>query len=172
MRCAERLFKILSTSKYEHILKWSENGNSFIIFDRDAFKSEVFPKILADYQKQRLVDFTGFFRNRGFTRNHHVLGEEFRHPFFLRGQKNILKLCNKNHNKKKEIPDLYSEVSSEHAIQLNDIKELKQNNNDLEIYLKILSNSNEIAWMLIKELVKHHDITDPEITNDVNKILF
>lgn len=94
------LFLLKTFSILEHsdptIITWSEPGDSFIVIDPDRFGAEVIP-IHFKHNKfssfVRQLNFYGFRKVKG-TLN--VVGEseqhswEFRHPFFLRGQPDVL----------------------------------------------------------------------------------
>lgn len=151
----ERLYNILMQNRYENILRWSDSGESFIIMDRTAFKENVYPELMIS--RKSLIDFTGFFRSRGFKRNGNILGDEFTHLFFKRGERKMIRLCNKRNRLSNEIGVFtqLTEIAKVHSNQLVELQQLRQQNNDLNLYLSILRTTNDMSDHFISEMEKY-----------------
>ena len=90
-----KTFSILETSDVE-IVTWSEAGDSFIVLDPQRFSAEVIPTYFKHNKFTsfvRQLNFYGFRKVKGklnFTGKSEQHSWEFKHPFFKKGQPNLL----------------------------------------------------------------------------------
>ncbi|CAM9464786.1 unnamed protein product, partial [Ectocarpus fasciculatus] len=90
-----KTFSILETSDVE-IVTWSEAGDSFIVLDPERFSAEVIPTYFKHNKFTsfvRQLNFYGFRKVKGklnFTGKSEQHSWEFKHPFFKKGQPNLL----------------------------------------------------------------------------------
>jgi HSF-type DNA-binding len=143
----KKTYKILNEGKFQNIISWNDDGNSFIIKDLESFTNSVLPS----YFKHK--NFASFVRQLNMY-DFHKLKEnslEFVHPLF---QRNNISLLKEIHRKNIENPSSKSNnitVSDRIEKFLSQQNQLQDLLNKLERDYDIISEQNQI---LIQELIR------------------
>ncbi|RCI11291.1 hypothetical protein L249_7125 [Ophiocordyceps polyrhachis-furcata BCC 54312] len=101
----QKLSSFLEERKNEDLIRWSENGDSFVVLDEDEFARTLIPELFkhnnyASFVRQ--LNMYGFHKRVGLSDNSMRASErknktpsEYYNPFFRRGHANLLWLINK-----------------------------------------------------------------------------
>ncbi|RDA88459.1 hypothetical protein CP532_6679 [Ophiocordyceps camponoti-leonardi (nom. inval.)] len=101
----QKLSSFLEERKNEDLIRWSENGDSFIVLDEEEFAKTLIPELFkhnnyASFVRQ--LNMYGFHKRVGLSDNSMRASErknkspsEYYNPFFRRGHPNLLWLINK-----------------------------------------------------------------------------
>ncbi|CAK7232190.1 Heat shock transcription factor [Sporothrix curviconia] len=101
----QKLSSFLEEAKNTELIRWSENGDSFIVLDEDEFAKTLIPELFkhnnyASFVRQ--LNMYGFHKRVGLSDNSMKASErknkspsEYYNPYFRRGHPNLLWLINK-----------------------------------------------------------------------------
>ncbi|KAL8717730.1 MAG: hypothetical protein Q9225_005056 [Loekoesia sp. 1 TL-2023] len=104
----QKLSSFLDESRNTDLIRWSENGNSFIVIDEDEFARTLIPELFkhknyASFVRQ--LNMYGFHKKVGLSDNSMRASErknkspsEYYNPYFKRGRPNLLWLIHKPKN--------------------------------------------------------------------------
>ncbi|KAJ4177594.1 Heat shock transcription factor [Fusarium falciforme] len=101
----QKLNRFLAERKNEHLIRWSEKGDSFIVLDEDEFAKTLIPELFkhSNYASfVRQLNTYGFHKRVRLSDNSMRAGvrknknpSEYSNPYFRRGHQNLLGLINK-----------------------------------------------------------------------------
>ncbi|KAM3556375.1 hypothetical protein MY1884_005106 [Beauveria asiatica] len=106
----QKLSSFLEERKNEDLIRWSERGDSFIVFNEEEFAKKLIPELFkhnnyASFVRQ--LNMYGFHKCVGLSDNSMRASErknkspnEYKNPYFRRGHPNLLWLINKPKGKK------------------------------------------------------------------------
>lgn len=85
----QKAFEIFSEPSFEHICGWGETNDTIFIKDIDTFAKEILPKY---FKHSNYSSFTRQLHKYDFHKTvHNPRHGEFKHPYFLRGQPQLMK---------------------------------------------------------------------------------
>ncbi|KTG37679.1 hypothetical protein cypCar_00029181 [Cyprinus carpio] len=92
-----KLWTLVEDPDTDPLICWSPNGNSFHVIDQGRFSKEVLPKY---FKHNNMASFVRQLNMYGFRKVVHIEqgglvkpekdDTEFQHPYFIRGQENLL----------------------------------------------------------------------------------
>lgn len=86
----QKSFEILENKEYESIIHWMANGREFAIKEIDEFQDHILPKF---FRHRNINSFIRQLNMYGFHKSRKDPSKNiFSHPFFLRGQPQLLHL--------------------------------------------------------------------------------
>lgn len=159
-------YKMIENEDKEGIIKWGNDGNSFIIEN-----TEEFLKVLPKYFKTK--NYSSFVRQLNMYDFHKIKNldgyHEFKHPIFKRG--NIEKL----HTIKRKINeynDILDQFKGDKKIIINEYHKLRKNYDDIEESLTIIASQNKRLVESNKDLVCQLYFFKKEYEIRMRKLLF
>jgi len=139
-----KTYEIVNDPTCDHIISWSESGQSFIIHDIPGFLSEVVPK---HFKHNNLASFIRQLNIYGFQKvgNKHVC--EFRHDFFHAKEPHLLTQIRRKtpSAKRMRFDDDDDGLPKTEAI-LTELLQLKQRQDLMEMNLVQVMNTNDSLW--------------------------
>ena len=149
-----KTFKILNDSKFDSIVSWNEDGNSFIIKNLHSFATIILPQ----YFKHK--NFASFVRQLNMYDFHKVKENslEFMHPLFQKSNYGLLKEIHRKNTEiqkknndipiiKEESNDLFNRIQ---RVQIQQVQ-MRDVLNTLEKEYNVMVEQNQ---MLVEELAK------------------
>ncbi|KLO18591.1 hypothetical protein SCHPADRAFT_819769 [Schizopora paradoxa] len=190
----QKLYEMVSNSSTNHLIKWSDAGDSFVVLDHERFARDVLPRW---FKHNNFASFVRQLNMYGFHKIPHlqqgVLKSEtetelwnFEHPSFRRNQPDLLCLI----TRKKQVPDRAGGEPGHGDIRetltgaiggdavppgtvmdvntiMNGITSLKRHQAAISSELNDLKSSNQILWQEALAARERHD----KHQQTINKIL-
>lgn len=98
----QKAFEIFSEPAFEHICGWGESNDTIFIKDIDAFAKEILPRY---FKHSNYSSFTRQLHKYDFHKTvHNPRHGEFKHPYFLRGQPQLMKHIQRKIYVNKKVP--------------------------------------------------------------------
>eukprot|EP00096_Caligus_rogercresseyi_P011998 TRINITY_DN489_c1_g1_i1.p1 TRINITY_DN489_c1_g1~~TRINITY_DN489_c1_g1_i1.p1 ORF type:complete len:456 (+),score=196.40 TRINITY_DN489_c1_g1_i1:548-1915(+) len=182
-----KLWKMVDDPSTDHLIDWSEEGNSFIIHNQADFAQRLLPYY---YKHSNLASFVRQLNMYGF---HKVLGidsgglksergdqMEFAHTYFLRGQGHLLDQIkrkistgkNSGGSQAQSFSTTYApNVKSEHVTEvLNEVSLIKDKQDEMDGKLDSMKKENEALWREVVTLRQKHQ-SQQKIVNKLIQFL-
>ncbi|TFK94808.1 hypothetical protein K466DRAFT_579695 [Polyporus arcularius HHB13444] len=172
-----KLYEILSDPANEHLIKWSEAGDSFYIYNQDRFAREVLGKWFKHQNFSsfvRQLNLYGFRKisalQQGLLRMDNDETIQFAHPYFHRGQPDLLALIQRkrhpaNHAEDGPLGLLQAPPSQDGKLQaqavdvrsiVEGINTIRRQQQAISAELSALKQSNDALWKDAIEARERH----------------
>ncbi|XP_071487520.1 heat shock factor protein-like [Diadema antillarum] len=154
-----KLWLLVDDKNTDEYIRWSAEGDSFIVSDQVMFASAVLPYFfkhnnMASFIRQ--LNMYGF-RKRSSLEDGALKTDrkdiEFQHPHFLKGKINQLQLIKRKGTNKDETKLKPSEVGK----MLSDVREMKGKQNNITSKLESMKNENQALWREVVSLRQRHE---------------
>uniref|UniRef100_A0A8C2KSF9 Heat shock transcription factor 1 n=1 Tax=Cyprinus carpio TaxID=7962 RepID=A0A8C2KSF9_CYPCA len=149
-----KLWTLVEDPDTDPLICWSPNGNSFHVIDQGRFSKEVLPKY---FKHNNMASFVRQLNMYGFRKVVHIEqgglvkpekdDTEFQHPYFIRGQENLLE----NIKRKVTTVDIFNTSSLHNEALWREVATLRQKHaqqqkvvNKLIQFLITLARSNRV----------------------------
>ncbi|XP_042201577.1 heat shock factor protein 1 isoform X7 [Callorhinchus milii] len=159
-----KLWTLIEDPDTNELICWSASGNSFHVFDQGRFAKEVLPKYfkhnnMASFVRQ--LNMYGFRKVVNIEQGGLVKPEkddtEFQHPYFLRGQDQLLE------NIKRKVTSVSAVKPEEIKVRtddvgkiLTDVQLMKGKQENLDSKLMTMKHENEALWREVASLRQKH----------------
>ncbi|XP_051948410.1 heat shock factor protein 1-like isoform X3 [Xyrauchen texanus] len=159
-----KLWTLVEDPDTDPLICWSANGNSFHVFDHSRFSKEVLPKY---FKHNNMASFVRQLNMYGFRKVVHIEqgglvkpekdDTEFQHPYFIRGQDNLLEnikrkvttVSNIKHEDLKFNPNDMSKM-------ITDVQLMKGKQESMDSKISTLKHENEALWSEVATLRQKH----------------
>ncbi|XP_026530406.1 heat shock factor protein 3-like isoform X1 [Notechis scutatus] len=156
-----KLWTLVEDPGSDDVISWSRNGQNFCILDEQRFAKELLPKY---FKHNNLSSFIRQLNIYGFRKvialeNGMITSDknpaiEFQHPFFKRGQFDLLanikrKVATVRPEDLKICPDDLHKVLSE-------VQEMREQQNSMDIKLESMKRENKALWKEVACLRQKH----------------
>ncbi|XP_051527616.1 heat shock factor protein 1-like isoform X2 [Myxocyprinus asiaticus] len=159
-----KLWTLVEDPDTDPLICWSQNGNSFHVFDHGRFSKEVLPKY---FKHNNMASFVRQLNMYGFRKVVHIEqgglvkpekdDTEFQHPYFIRGQENLLEnikrkvttVSNIKHEDLKFNPNDMSKM-------ITDVQLMKGKQESMDSKISTLKHENEALWSEVATLRQKH----------------
>ncbi|KAM9385234.1 heat shock factor protein 1 isoform 2-T2 [Pholidichthys leucotaenia] len=159
-----KLWTLVEDPDTDSLIRWSPSGASFHVFDHGRFSKEVLPKF---FKHNNMASFIRQLNMYGFRKVVHIEqgglvkperdDTEFQHPFFLRGQEQLLE------NIKRKVTTVSSARHDEAKIStdevnkiLNDVQLMKGKQENIDSRILAMKHENEALWREVANLRQKH----------------
>ncbi|TNM92659.1 hypothetical protein fugu_018061 [Takifugu bimaculatus] len=159
-----KLWTLVEDPDTDPLICWSKTGNSFHVFDQGRFSKEILPKF---FKHNNMASFIRQLNMYGFRKVVHIEqgglvkperdDTEFQHPFFIRGQENLLenikrKVTNVSAMRQEEVKMSAEEVNK----LLSDIHAMKGKQESIDTRIMTMRQENEALWREVASLRQKH----------------
>uniref|UniRef100_H9GJ46 HSF-type DNA-binding domain-containing protein n=1 Tax=Anolis carolinensis TaxID=28377 RepID=H9GJ46_ANOCA len=159
-----KLWTLVEDPETDPLICWSPSGNSFHVFDQGQFAKDVLPKY---FKHNNMASFVRQLNMYGFRKVIHIEqgglvkpekdDTEFQHPYFLRGQEQLLenikrKVTNVSSIKSEDIKVRQDNVSK----LLTDVQVMKGKQESMDSKLIAMKHENEALWREVASLRQKH----------------
>ncbi|XP_028819188.1 heat shock factor protein 1 isoform X2 [Denticeps clupeoides] len=159
-----KLWTLVEDPETDPLICWSPNGNSFYVFDQGRFSKEVLPKY---FKHNNMASFVRQLNMYGFRKVVHIEQgglvkpekdeTEFQHPYFVRGQEQLLenikrKVTNVSNIKLDDMKLSTDEISK----VLNDVQHMKGRQESMDSKITAMKHENEALWREVASLRQKH----------------
>ncbi|KAM3141585.1 kinase-regulated stress-responsive transcription factor skn7 [Paramecium bursaria] len=114
-----KTYNILEDSKYQDIVSWSDEGKSFTVWNIGSFTEIVLP---AQFKHNNFSSFVRQLNMYDFHKSRSGNTNEFRHPQFQQGRKDLLYQIKRKCNQESQIDVIY-EKKTDNKIKLQDLND-------------------------------------------------
>nr|XP_006825187.1 PREDICTED: heat shock factor protein-like [Saccoglossus kowalevskii] len=155
-----KLISLLEDESTNDLIRWGQNGTSFLVCDQGRFAKEVLPNY---FKHNNIASFIRQLNMYGFRKLVNVESgglkverdeTEFCHPYFIRGRLELLEQIKRKISSSKgdEVKVKQGDVS----LILNDVKQMKGKQGDMSNKLDAMKRENQALWREVKELRQKH----------------
>ncbi|XP_040909098.1 heat shock factor protein 1 isoform X5 [Toxotes jaculatrix] len=159
-----KLWTLVEDPDTDPLICWSPSGTSFHVFDQGRFSKEVLPKF---FKHNNMASFIRQLNMYGFRKVVHIEqggllkperdDTEFQHPFFIRGQEQLLenikrKVTNVSSVRQEEVKISADEVNK----ILNDVQLMKGKQETIDSRIIAMKHENEALWREVAVLRQKH----------------
>ncbi|XP_028296679.1 heat shock factor protein 1 isoform X2 [Gouania willdenowi] len=157
-----KLWMLVEDPNTDSLIRWSQSGSSFHVYDQGRFSKEVLPKF---FKHNNMASFIRQLNMYGFRKVVHMEQSglvkpetddtEFQHPFFIRGEEHLLE----NIKRKVTMVSRQEEVkvSTENISQiLNDVQQMKGKQETIDFRISAMKQENEALWREVASLRQKH----------------
>ncbi|KAM9838936.1 heat shock factor protein 1 [Aulostomus maculatus] len=159
-----KLWTLLEDPDTDPLICWSPSGTSFHVFDQGRFSKEVLPKF---FKHNNMASFIRQLNMYGFRKVVHIEqggllkperdDTEFQHPFFIRGQEQLLenikrKVTTVTSGRQEEVKFTTEEVNK----ILNDVQLMKGKQETIDSRIIAMKHENEALWREVATLRQKH----------------
>uniref|UniRef100_A0A6I8RKP7 Heat shock transcription factor 1 n=1 Tax=Xenopus tropicalis TaxID=8364 RepID=A0A6I8RKP7_XENTR len=161
-----KLWTLVEDPETDPLICWSPEGNSFHVFDQGQFAKEVLPKY---FKHNNMASFVRQLNMYGFRKVVHIEqgglvkperdDTEFQHPYFIRGQEQLLENIKRKVNtqlsatKSEEVKGRQDSVSK----LLTDVQSMKGKQETIDCRLLSMKHENEALWREVASLRQKHN---------------
>lgn len=159
-----KLWTLVEDPDTDSLICWSPSGSSFHVFDQGQFSKEVLPKY---FKHNNMASFVRQLNMYGFRKVVHIEqgglvkpdkdDTEFQHPFFLRGQEQLLE------NIKRKVTSVSGLKGEEVRVRqdsvarlLADMQAMRGKQDSLDSRLLAMKHENEALWREVASLRQKH----------------
>nr|XP_060632009.1 heat shock factor protein 1 isoform X1 [Anolis sagrei ordinatus] len=159
-----KLWTLVEDPETDTLICWSPSGNSFHVFDQGQFAKDVLPKY---FKHNNMASFVRQLNMYGFRKVIHIEqgglvkpekdDTEFQHPYFLRGQEQLLE------NIKRKVTNVSSIKSEDVKVRqdnvsklLTDVQVMKGKQESMDSKLIAMKHENEALWREVASLRQKH----------------
>ncbi|XP_051729684.1 heat shock factor protein 1 isoform X1 [Ctenopharyngodon idella] len=159
-----KLWTLVEDPDTDPLICWSPNGTSFHVFDQGRFSKEVLPKY---FKHNNMASFVRQLNMYGFRKVVHIEqgglvkpekdDTEFQHPYFVRGQENLLenikrKVTTVSNIKHEDLKFNTDDVSK----MITDVQLMKGKQESMDSKISTLKHENEALWREVATLRQKH----------------
>ncbi|XP_071814198.1 heat shock factor protein-like isoform X2 [Apostichopus japonicus] len=170
-----KLWMLVEDKETDKLIKWNQDGTSFIVYDQSQFAKDVLPKYFKHNNMPsfvRQLNMYGFRKKfqpeqGGLIRPPAANQIEFHHPHFLKGKEKEVALI------KRKIPikdDLRLHSEGVNSI-LKDVKHMKTKQAGITGKLENIERENEALWREVIYLRKRHEQQQKIVTRLIQFLL-
>ncbi|KAM3596036.1 uncharacterized protein V6R79_007273 [Siganus canaliculatus] len=170
-----KLWTLVEDPETDPLICWSPSGTSFHVFDQGRFSKEVLPKF---FKHNNMASFIRQLNMYGFRKVVHIEqgglvkperdDTEFQHPFFVRGQEQLLE------NIKRKVSSGRQEevkVSAEEVNKiLNDVQLMRGKQETIDSRIISMKHENEALWREVASLRQKH-VQQQKVVNKLIQFL-
>ncbi|XP_041422635.1 heat shock factor protein isoform X2 [Xenopus laevis] len=159
-----KLWTLVENPETDPLICWSPEGNSFHVFDQGQFAKEVLPKY---FKHNNMASFVRQLNMYGFRKVVHIEqgglvkperdDTEFQHPYFIRGQEQLLE------NIKRKVNNMSASKSDEGKVRqdnvsklISDVQSMKGKQESIDGRLLSMKHENEALWREVVSLRQKH----------------
>lgn len=159
-----KLWTLVEDPDTDSLICWSPSGNSFHVFDQGRFAKEVLPKY---FKHNNMASFVRQLNMYGFRKVVHIEqggllkpekdDTEFQHPYFMRGQEQLLE------NIKRKVTSVSGIKSEDVKVRqdsvtklLTDVQVMKGKQESMDSRLMAMKHENEALWREVASLRQKH----------------
>ncbi|XP_074057843.1 heat shock factor protein 3-like isoform X2 [Macrotis lagotis] len=157
-----KLWALVEDSGTDDLIRWSQNGQSFCIFDEQNFSKELLPKY---FKHNNFSSFVRQLNMYGFRKvavmDSGMVGPEkntvieFQHLFFKQGEANLLE------NIKRKVPpgkmEEFKACSDDLQKILTEVQEIKEQQTGMDSKVESMKRTNKALWKEVCSLRQQHD---------------
>lgn len=173
-----KLWTLVEDPDTDPLICWSPSGTSFHVFDQGRFSKEVLPKF---FKHNNMASFIRQLNMYGFRKVVHIEqgglvkperdDTEFQHPFFIRGQEQLLenikrKVTNVASVRQEEVKISADEVSK----ILTDVQLMKGKQETIDSRIIAMKHENEALWREVASLRQKH-VQQQKVVNKLIQFL-
>ncbi|XP_074842545.1 heat shock factor protein 1 isoform X2 [Carettochelys insculpta] len=159
-----KLWTLVEDPDTDPLICWSPSGSSFHVFDQGQFAKEVLPKY---FKHNNMASFVRQLNMYGFRKVVHIEqgglvkpekdDTEFQHPYFIRGQEQLLE------NIKRKVTSVSSVKNEDIKVRqdsvtklLTDVQMMKGKQESMDSKLIAMKHENEALWREVASLRQKH----------------
>ncbi|KAM9097832.1 heat shock factor protein 1 isoform X1 [Sarcophilus harrisii] len=159
-----KLWTLVSDPETDALICWSPSGNSFHVFDQGQFAKEVLPKY---FKHNNMASFVRQLNMYGFRKVVHIEqgglvkpekdDTEFQHPYFIRGQEQLLENIKRKVTSVSSIKHEDIKVRQDNVTKLlTDVQMMKGKQESMDSKLMAMKHENEALWREVASLRQKH----------------
>ncbi|XP_077343148.1 uncharacterized protein LOC143987873 isoform X2 [Lithobates pipiens] len=152
-----KIWALVEDPRNSDYICWSQDGNSFIVLDEESFAKEILPRHfkhnnMASFVRQ--LNWYGFHKvmqdESGAARHDKYCSGRYQHPFFKRGQEELLTKI----KRKVSVPRIEEDKSGPDDMQkiLTFLHQLQARQDVLDSTVESLKRENEALWKEVVQL--------------------
>ncbi|XP_055012877.1 heat shock factor protein 1 isoform X2 [Boleophthalmus pectinirostris] len=158
-----KLWTLVEDPQTDALIRWSPGGSSFHVFDQGRFSKEVLPKF---FKHNNMASFIRQLNMYGFRKVVHLEqgglvkperdDTEFQHPYFLRGQEQLLENIKR---KVTAVPSVrQDEVKTADEVNriLSDVQMMKGKQETIDSRISAMRQENSALWREVASLRQKH----------------
>uniref|UniRef100_A0A8C3S2L5 Heat shock transcription factor 1 n=1 Tax=Chelydra serpentina TaxID=8475 RepID=A0A8C3S2L5_CHESE len=170
-----KLWTLVEDPDTDPLICWSPSGNSFHVFDQGQFAKEVLPKY---FKHNNMASFVRQLNMYGFRKVVHIEqgglvkpekdDTEFQHPYFIRGQEQLLENIKRKVTSVSSIKNEDIKVRQDNVTKLlTDVQVMKGKQESMDSKLIAMKHENEALWREVASLRQKH-AQQQKVVNKVN----
>uniref|UniRef100_A0A8C3S1P5 Heat shock transcription factor 1 n=1 Tax=Chelydra serpentina TaxID=8475 RepID=A0A8C3S1P5_CHESE len=159
-----KLWTLVEDPDTDPLICWSPSGNSFHVFDQGQFAKEVLPKY---FKHNNMASFVRQLNMYGFRKVVHIEqgglvkpekdDTEFQHPYFIRGQEQLLENIKRKVTSVSSIKNEDIKVRQDNVTKLlTDVQVMKGKQESMDSKLIAMKHENEALWREVASLRQKH----------------
>ncbi|XP_047239360.1 heat shock factor protein 1 isoform X2 [Girardinichthys multiradiatus] len=159
-----KLWTLVEDPETDPLICWSPSGTSFHVFDQGRFSKEVLPKF---FKHNNMASFIRQLNMYGFRKVVHIEqgglvkpekdDTEFQHPFFVRGQEQLLENIKRKVTNVSSVRQEEMKISSDEVSKiLSDVQLMKGKQETIDSRIIAMKHENEALWREVASLRQKH----------------
>nr|AAK73747.1 heat shock transcription factor 1c [Danio rerio] len=159
-----KLWTLVEDPDTDPLICWSPNGTSFHVFDQGRFSKEVLPKY---FKHNNMASFVRQLNMYGFRKVVHIEqgglvkpekdDTEFQHPYFIRGQEQLLENIKRKVTTVSNIKhEDYKFSTDDVSKMISDVQHMKGKQESMDSKISTLKHENEMLWREVATLRQKH----------------